>query len=507
MGPHIIGAALPHPDNQDPQTMFMGVLKRIAAKLPKANPTMLKGLSDFALDWLEKHCKPLSPADDLSFESWIESRNYPEYRKQELRDVYAKIDKLSLPEKVNVVKSFMKDENYPSYKHGRGIYSRLDEFKVLFGPICSAIESDLYKNPEFIKHVPVSKRPEYISEFLDFEGVEIGATDYTSFESSFCPTIMEHLDFVLFRFYLQYLDNPLYTLLFTTLKGENKCVFKWFTLYLRAKRMSGEMNTSLSNGFANLMVMKFLCFYFGYGDPKMVVEGDDGLTKTPTGKYPTSEQFAQVGFKIKIEIHKNVESASFCGIIYDPVDKINITDPLKVLAQFGWAASRYARSGERKMKTLLRLKSLSYLYQYPGCPIVQELALYGLRVTKSYDVRNFIKNSGSLGSWERDKLLEISQNCSNFGKDLPTRPVPPRTRELMCEKFGIPAEMQVALEKFISLKNDLEPFAINLDWPDDWITYFNRYCHPTGGKDMVLDYTTQEFDPWHFLDVKVFNRD
>jgi hypothetical protein len=474
MGP-IMPASLPHADTSDTFTLQGGVVKRIATTMPIPDPVWMSECKIYVAKWLNGHCKPLSPDRDLSFETWIETRPYPDWRKQELKECYEHMVKNILPDEYKVVNLFMKDEDYLEYKHGRGIYARCDAFKCLFGPLCSAIEEDMYSNPEFIKHVPVKDRPEYISSFLATTGDPTGATDFTSFECSFTQELQQLYGHTMFDYYTQYIQDDFLKTIFRTPSLENFIKNKNFSLKMVAKRMSGEMDTSLSNGFANLMVNKFLVEEkLKLGKLRIVVEGDDGLSKTSTGRFPTESDYKRMGFNMRIEVHNDPASASFCGIIYDSDEKINITDVKEVLAQFGWASQRYARAGRKTLMALLRCKSLSYLHQYPGCPIIQELALYGLRMTRSYDVRHFVANDRRLSMWERDQLREAIKIDYNHV----VRDIGPQTRILVERLYGVPVETQIVLEEYFRNKQDLSPcFDIDvISWPASWVDYFNNYC-------------------------------
>lgn len=469
MGPQVLGVTLPHPDQTDTATMMAGTAKRVAVKMPTPNRRFLRKLKRYAKDYLETFCQPLSPDADLSFDKWLEERPYPEWRKKELIEVHERIVKLSVPEQYRLVKAFMKDETYPEFKHARGIYARCDEFKVIFGPLVAAIEKIVYSQPEFIKKVPVDERPKYIQEMLKTIGHDFAATDYTSFETSFTEEVMKATDQVLFEHFTKRLKSDFYSVVFKSLLRTNHVRFKWFTLDIKAKRMSGEMNTSLGNGFANMIIMKFLCHYLGCGDVRMVVEGDDGLATTPTGKFPTTEDFLALGFKVKLELHKDVSSASFCGIVYHPDDLINVTDPMEVLASFGWASQRYARSSNSKLMALLRSKALCYLHQYSGSPIIQELALYGLRMTRSYNVKAFVDSDRNMSMWEREQVLE-ALNRGPMAKEVGNA-----TRLLVESKYGISVEEQKNVEQYLREKNDLSPLKIDLSWKREWLDYNNRY--------------------------------
>ena len=259
--------------------------------------------------------------------------------------------------------------------------------------------------------------------------------------------------------------------------------------------MSGEMNTSLSNGFANLMVQCFMTWLRLYGvkvryrwysraylvrrfykfkrgvDLRIRVEGDDGIMKTRDGKFSPPEDYALLGFSIKIQIHPDPARASFCGIVYHPDECINVTDPREVLCQFGWASQRYSKAGKKNLMALLRCKALCYLHQYPGCPIIQELALYGLRMTAGYDVKSFMERTRGMSMWEREQVLAAVE----------ARPVSQlvgtATRALVEDLYGVSIEVQLRLESYLRNMNELKPLIIDLiDWPSAWVEYFNEYC-------------------------------
>jgi len=478
LGCHVEGAALPHCDPRDPDTTIAGVRKRAAFKPPKAEPALLEELRQFTRRYVRKHYSPISPDADTSVETWLSKTNYPEWRKEELRRKWSVVQNIRDRSKGYFrVKSFMKDEVYPEYKHARGINSRSDEFKCAVGPIFKLMEEIVYADPSFIKHVPVKDRPNYIMERLYFPGAKYSATDYTAFESLFVKELMEACEFELYSYLTQKLPDgdDFMDLIRTVLTGINDCLFKTFRVRIPAARMSGEMNTSLGNGFSNLMFMLFLCEKNGCTNVKGVVEGDDGFFSC-VGKFPTSADFSRLGLVIKMEIHEKINTASFCGIIFDPDERINLTDPVGELLTFGYTTTKYAKCKDSKLRLLLRCKSLSLAHQYPGCPIVAELAEYGLRMTndvRAADVAKFIKTSGSLNNWEREQML-LLKDCKN----IPFRDPGINTRLLCEEKFGVSVEYQIAIEKYIRSLTSLMPLSSPL--LDDIIPpvardYFNRY--------------------------------
>jgi len=473
----VLGAANPVPDRKHPLTAKEGVKKRFLRDPPAANLKTLRRFSEFVADWIKKNLQPLEPEYDFDFETWLAKTPYPKWRKEQLRRKNAAISN-DWDEKFNLVKSFIKDECYPSYKHARGINSRSDEFKCLVGPVFKAIEKAVFKLDYFIKKVPQDQRPDYIFDKLYRPGSRYSATDYTAFESLFVAEMMKVCEFQLYGYMLSKTpqQGDFMRRCFEVLAGTNICEFKWFTARCEATRMSGEMNTSLGNGFSNLMFALFMFEEKGCTNVDGVVEGDDGLFCFE-GPAPTCEDFASLGLNIKLEIHEELTSASFCGLIFDLEDRVNVTNPIEAMLDFGWTSDQYAGAGNRIKLSLLKAKSLSMAYAYAGCPILSALARYGNRVTKGSRIGKVI-DSGKLSQWERDQLLEAIADKDKLQR-LMNRPVPMNTRFLVEREFNIPVEMQVQIEKYLDSLEVLQPLDVpNVDLfvHADAIDFYRKYA-------------------------------
>lgn len=202
LGCHVLGFAPPTANPSSQKTMISGVFKRFARETPMPDPTFLAGLRDFTKRFCEERFTPLSAEQPLDLEWWLSMTNYPEWRKNQLRQAWEDCRGV-LTKQHFVCKSFMKDESYPEFKHARGINSRTDAVKCYCGPLFKAIEQQVYdteRMPEFIKHVPVPERPDYIMNMLYVEAGQYVATDYTAFESHFVKMIMENCEFVLYEY-------------------------------------------------------------------------------------------------------------------------------------------------------------------------------------------------------------------------------------------------------------------------------------------------------------------
>jgi hypothetical protein len=244
---------------------------------------------------------------------------------------------------------------------------------------------------------------------------------------------------------------------------------------LQARRMSGEMDTSLCNGFTNLMMIYFMAneLAIDWRTVSCIVEGDDALIQHPTLK-PKERYYSQLGFSIKLEKHAHFSHASFCGLIFDPRERINITEPIKVIANFGWVDAKYCGIKPNARLSLIRAKALSIASQYPGCPIIYPLAKKFINLTRHINVKqkHFCEDK-----W---KANEISRAINLKIWEIEV-PIGPFSRLLMSEKFNIPVPMQFILEEKIKLITD--PFApidlpLLLDiCPNSWCEYDQEYIH------------------------------
>jgi len=497
MGCHVAGFACPKADPLDPRTTKAGVRKRFAIKPPKACDKTLKKFSVFVKTWVRRNLTPIAADADVTIEHWLAHTDYPDWRRKELRVQWDGVGSIWDPDKARRYfrcSSFMKDESYPTYKHPRAINSRSDEFKCAVGPIFKLIEEEVYKLPAFIKHVPVAERPDYIMGLLHREGAKYLATDYTAFESQFVEKLMVACEFELYSYMTRYLpagDNFM-RLVREVLGGENLCVFKRFRVSLQATRMSGEMCTSLGNGFSNLMFMLFTCAEAGCTEVIGVVEGDDGLF-TMIGNPPKKRDFKRLGLRIKAVEHDTISTASFCGIVFDPIDRINVTDPAKVLVNFGWTQRTHNRCRQHKLTSLLRCKALSYAYQYPGCPIIQELAAYGLRITSGVTNTVALKKFSQKGQ-DSYQIREL-QAAVNRG-NIPWKETGWATRLLVEKLYGFTVEQQLHIEAYLRTLTKVQPLddhVLVAKLPLVWGDYFTRYAHATDRLDENLEFPATQY--------------
>jgi hypothetical protein len=208
-------------------------------------------------------------------------------------------------------------------------------------------------------------------------------------------------------------------------------------------RMSGEMCTSLGNGFANLMVMLFMLTKKGCRSIKGIVEGDDGLF-TFFGPVPTEQDFSKIGFRLKLEEFDSFSQASFCGMLFDEEDRIILTDAVDAVLKMGWSSRQYIMAGERTRHLLLRSKALSYAHMYWRCPIIGAATRAALRLTSDVH-ENALRR---FRSKERISIYEFEERELNERTELGSSFIPMNTRILYEKLFGVSVADQLRIEEW-----------------------------------------------------------
>lgn len=156
LGCHVEGVACPHPDLSDTNTTLEGALYRFCPRIP-GYANHKPGFRKFVQDWCKAELTPIRADADVSVPTWLNFTNYTIKRKEELQRKFDEV-KNKWDKKHFRVKSFVKDEFYPEFKHARAINSRSDEFKCFTGPIFRLIGDELFSRPEFIKKIPIDRK-------------------------------------------------------------------------------------------------------------------------------------------------------------------------------------------------------------------------------------------------------------------------------------------------------------------------------------------------------------
>lgn len=358
----------------------------------------------------------------------------------------------------------MKTEPYTKAKAARPINSRTDYFKVFFGPITHAIEQQVFNTrqkdgtPNFVKFIPVPDR-RHVLRGMRRTGRSYYQTDYTAFEAGMMEDVMDYGVMVVYRYMLQNFPE-VYELIHEVLTGMNRIHFGHFDLTCKARRMSGEMDTSLANGLQNLLnclTVSRMCEV----EETHVFEGDDGVIAVEGEYSPAAiEGFSKLGHILKIVQVRDPCEASFCGLIF--ADQGVIKDPIRLFAGFGWTTS-FIYGGKQVMMSLLRAKSLSLAYEAGSCPLAWVLAQEGLKYTRGVRVTHRPESYNVVPSDEAKCIENVTEPSHD-------------TRLLYEHLFGITVDQQLAAEDHIRQNGllDADKLFLRFDktlWESSHVVY------------------------------------
>jgi hypothetical protein len=461
-------------DASDPHTVLHGLTKRLLNDTGVApNANLMRRFKNFCYMTIRKMYEPIPYNADISVSSWLPGTNYTQLQQVNFTEMWKTVSVQFPDYKVNYTKwkkyfkihPFVKKEEFEQKKEARGIYAREDVSKLYFGPFAKLMEKQVYyaNKPgvnyliKFAKSIKDRTVMQYMKE--NFSASEnLIQTDFSSFEGSFDPIFMKACEVQLYKFMLKNYPNVSET--FCRLAGTNYLSGKFFSAQIEGCRMSGDMITSLSNGFSNMMIHLFLAACHNQKLEAGIVEGDDGVFSYAGKHAPVEDQYAQLGFIIKIENKKDYMDTSFCSVIYDQVGGTKLYSPTEFLTRFNWSHHPTASSSRIIVKDrLLCMKALSYLAEFPNAPVVGPI---------SYEALNRISNWG-LNETVIEKILNtdkgmkywLSRENLSIIKLLHTKLVKPRvsreSRQLCELRYGMTVEQQLYAEEHF--------FDRNAHWP------------------------------------------
>lgn len=378
------------------------------------------------------------------FEEWVKNTNYSINRRATLRKNFTKrrLRNIYVYSKDYVCKSFIKRESYPEYKCPRVINSRTDTFKCIVGPSVKVMEQVVYDKlgNHFTKH---TDRQDIIRRMQEIQGKYnyVFETDYSSFEGSFTRELMQQVELKLFKKLLGN-NHRIYKIIE---RSYDSTIMKSKFGIVRAtgSRMSGEMWTSLGNGFTNLMLMKFQAWK--HGQPcEGIVEGDDGFFGMNV-KYLTSEDMEKLGFKLKCNYVKHINECSFCGINVMPSGKLCPTIP-RLLNNFGWTTKPFISMV--KTRELLLAKCICRAVESPGVPLLNAMSFALIDKLKTSGVTT---NNGYLTWWESQML----------GFDVDTDIEEYRVEPTMDDRIWFSRTFRISVEEQLEFETRVkrEPFS------------------------------------------------
>lgn len=384
---------------------------------------------------------PVAPGG-LSFQElqdqWLNNSNYNGKRRESLRRKAAEYFEHKISKhRMLKLESFIKSEFYDQLKECRIINSRSDWFKAVVGPYIHLVEEFVYDH-HFIKH----KRPHEVAAIM--HDIAMGfdnfyETDFSSFEGSFSPQIMKCVELRLFKHVLANYPEAVsiiesaYSRNFLWFKGDKShkigCSFD-------GSRMSGEMWTSLANGFTNKMLIGFMLQENNtYGN--YLVEGDDGYIASK--RILDFSCINKLGFSLTIQHEDDPTSVKFCSL--SVCDGVIVPDIRRVLSHYGkindasiaHAFTQTSKRSKKRIYELMKSKAQSLLATSAGVPVLQEVALQQLRCYSNVHI-----NPKYFDWWEK--------NFFDLTSKIDPVPISQTMRDFVSRNFNISVEDQLILE-------------------------------------------------------------
>jgi len=521
LGAWIVGQAPPMPDVDHWFTMMFGAIYRYAREVPAADLGLLRRWAKWQRVFLHRHCRPLERV--MSFDEWLETTTYPATRKASLRELYLRLggyDGIPLASLLlaafprwsrelskaikhydrlfdfSSVSGFGKVESYVNddfiFKMARGINPRGDLFMVLFGPLVKSVELAIFHPDEsipnhiskyFIKAIPVSQRGQYLHDRLYRAGGNNAKTDHTSFEAHMVPAVWNNSERVLYEFMWRDCVPILYRRLFyAVMTGENRIKYKnGLVVTVMGRRMSGDPNTSLGNGYINLVSGLFNGVMNGadMDDLDCICEGDDGcFVWTKVG--PSEDNFKRLGFEVKFELVPSLADVGFCHIYFDETDpSVALTDVRKQLLSFGWTHSKFLLSQQpRVLKGLLRAKAMSLLCEFPQCPVLSKLGRKILLLTGD--------TTPVVDADIRNRQERMGYNINDVFESSMINVISSKSRLFVQKQFNLSVEWQLEVEKAIdAMESWNEPLKITVPGETSvWSMYYDLYYNSRSLSDV-----------------------
>lgn len=421
---------------------FLGCLKRIVPHHP-VDEAELRAFEIFYRDHVER-MEPLPPIEishEFLEDKWLHGSKYTLGEKNLFHkqlDIY--LESRSVNPRIFSCNSFIKRELYDEVKYARIINSRSDMFKAVVAPYIKLIEDQVY-DEHFIKHhLPqwtVDRMKQIHSEYG-----QITETDYSSFEGSFTNKVLQRCEKMFFRWMLR--NNPeIWQIVQAAYERPNHIIHSsGISLETKGTRMSGEMWTSLCNGFMNKMLMEYTMRVNGTtGD--YLVEGDDGFIATVVPMDWSC--VGRLGFKLKSEYVSSINDASFCGIAVNSEGKAT-GNVMKQLVRFGYTQDDYLvryhtnrpKKYKRRLQEMVRAKAMSANAMFHGAPILWKVCKVCLDSTPK-----ITPSKKCFDWWEWD----------TFGPSMYTDQIDEPThadRMLFFEQTGISPAKQESIEREIT---------------------------------------------------------
>lgn len=224
--------------------------------------------------------------------------------------------------------------------------------------------------------------------------------------------------------------------------------------------MSGEMNTSLGNGLANLLSFSYVVLASGHSlnECNCIIEGDDGIFQVVKELELRASHFNKIGFDVKICEKPNLGQCGFCSTYFTEDGKCSIVEPTKVLTSLPTTF----RLDPCLQDDLRHSKALSCATEYVGCPLLQSL---GQRLLTEYPAGQLI-----LDDWYDRQLMEGAWSHEPLE-------ISNETRLLFWDTFGFSLHHQSAIEEHFRTCDAIDIFRPpHWEIPQSFTDYYNSHA-------------------------------
>lgn len=443
-----------YPDTNNVANMVAATVHRFGCEMPRRDPDRMQAITCYAVAFILRYLPKAKLADLKPHEEYLKQCgcHYGQSRISVLRELRRDFQKLT--SEFLKVKSFIKNECYPTPKQPRAINSPSDLSKTFLGPLIQMFDKTLFKLPWFVKGTNPREWPRRLKDlFRDDPVIE---TDFSSFEAHHTGDYAHIVHFAIMHYLRDICDNATKRLISKLILGTHVIEFKYINVRVKQRLMSGALWTSSANGLLNLILMSYMILQSAHpgvhpsklidhmDEVRGVVEGDDGLFYDPG---VDQRLFGQLGLRLEFERHTHFSQSSFCGIICDPDSLTVVTDPIKVLGKITLIDRRYVTAKESTKTCLVRAKALSYMVNYSSCPIIGPLCHRICELTRSYKVTY---RHSERDAYHAD-LLKIALEEKVW---MHKATVPMSSRLLVEKHFKIPIQTQLDWEARIGCFTD-----------------------------------------------------
>lgn len=374
-------------DYRDEATLIDGLIARIGCVTPPIDPVVAQKFRLRSIKRIEEVFKGYAVSTFNSIAENVENLNLPRKRKDQYLDsvsgyidIFSRLEQVLRKPSIESIVAFGKIEKYSEDKPERAILPHRDFIKVCFGIIVSVVSKIVYKVLRGIKGLTNIEKLDKLSSF-NWLGL-IYELDISRMEACYSELIFELEAFLLKTIYPVY--TPIIDMFYEFFTNKQTIKTPNFKMFVRSRRMSGEMTTSLTHMLVNWLLIEFAAEESGSQLLDFLLEGDDNITSCD--KPINFDCYAALGFKVKVLSRLDRLDTDFCHITTDYSNKSLLRHPGEVILSLFWSQSKRLGGRSKEVaKRLLLAKALSYVNEYINCPIVVPLCMKIIHLLDDYD--------------------------------------------------------------------------------------------------------------------------